>query len=85
MLAIIDTLDAQYDIDRNRIYVAGFSQGAAMSFMCECAHSEVFAALAATSGGLRVTCNLKRPVPMYVTFGTKDMSPTDTFMTSVNK
>jgi polyhydroxybutyrate depolymerase len=85
MLAIIDSIDAKYHIDRNRVYVAGFSQGAAMCHMCGCAHSEVFAAMAPASGGLSGNCALKRPVPLFMTFGTKDMSPTATFMTSVVK
>lgn len=69
ILAIIDSIDAKYHIDRGRIYVAGFSQGAAMSQTCGCTHSDVFAAMAAASGGLSGTCNLKRPVPVFVAFG----------------
>jgi polyhydroxybutyrate depolymerase len=85
ILAIIDSLDAKYHIDRNRVYAAGFSQGAAMCHMCGCAYSDVFAALAPASGGLGGPCTLKRPVPVMMSFGTKDMQPAATFMNSVIK
>ncbi len=84
ILAIIDTIDAKYHIDRNRIYVAGFSQGAAMCHMCGCAHSEIFAAIAPASGSLGGTCTLKRPVPVMMSFGTSgDIASPASFMTSV--
>jgi polyhydroxybutyrate depolymerase len=69
VLAILDSIDAKYHIDRNRVYVAGFSQGAAMSQTFGCKYSDVFAAMAAGSGGLSGTCKLKRPLPVFVTFG----------------
>ena len=67
--AVIDTLDARYKIDRNRIYMTGFSQGGFISFAAACFYSEVFAAVAPVSGHTMTSCTLKRPVPMFMTFG----------------
>ena len=84
VLAIIDSIDARYHIDRSRVYVAGFSQGAAMSQSFGCKYSDVFAAMAAGSGTLSGTCALKRPVPVFMSFGTgADIFPPATFMASV--
>lgn len=87
ILAIIDTIDAQYHIDRSRIYACGFSQGGFMSFQLACRYSEIFAAIAPTSGTVSGTCNLKRPVPMRLTFGTNEFNrgatQTAQFMQSV--
>lgn len=85
ILAIIDSINAKYHIDRNRVYVAGFSQGAAMCHTCGCVYSDVFAAIAPTSGGLNSTLKIKRSVPMFMTFGTKDLATPATYMTSVAK
>ncbi len=87
ILAIIDTIDAKYHIDRNRIYACGFSQGGFMSFQLACRYSDIFAAIAPTSGTVSGTCNLKRPVPMRLTFGTNEFdrgaTQTAQFMQSV--
>lgn len=86
ILAMIDTIDAKYHIDRDRVYCAGFSQGAAMCHTCGCAHSEVFAAISPASGSLGGSCTLKRPVPVLMSFGTGgDIATPASFMTSVTK
>jgi poly(3-hydroxybutyrate) depolymerase len=82
ILAIIDTIDAKYHIDRNRIYSCGFSMGGFMSFQLACRYSDIFAAIAPTSGLLNGTCNAKRPVPMRLTFGTDDVASSEQFMQS---
>ena len=84
LLAIIDTMDAKYHIDRNRIYATGFSQGGFMDFQLACKYADIFAAIAPTSGLLSGTCKLKRPVPMFLTFGTDDVATPAQFMASVN-
>jgi poly(3-hydroxybutyrate) depolymerase len=70
--AIIDSLDARYKIDRNRIYMTGFSQGGFISFAAGCFYSDVFAAVAPVSGHSNTTCTVKRPVPMFMTFGAQE-------------
>jgi poly(3-hydroxybutyrate) depolymerase len=88
ILAIIDAMDAKYHIDKNRIYSCGFSQGGFMSFQLACRYSDIFAAIAPTSGLISMggsgACSLKRPVSMRLTFGTDDVATTDQFMQSVN-
>jgi poly(3-hydroxybutyrate) depolymerase len=50
LLAVIDTLAAEYRIDHNRVYLSGFSNGASMAMRMACQHPETFAAVAAHSG-----------------------------------
>jgi poly(3-hydroxybutyrate) depolymerase len=74
-LALIDTIDARYHIDRNKVYMTGFSQGGMISFVAACSYSHVFAAVAPVSGHSGTTCALKRPVPMFMTFGAQEGAP----------
>jgi poly(3-hydroxybutyrate) depolymerase len=78
--AVIDTVDARYHIDRNRVYMTGFSQGGMISFVASCSYSNVFAAVAPVSGHSNTTCTLKRPVSVFMTFGTKDITVPSTFI-----
>jgi poly(hydroxyalkanoate) depolymerase family esterase len=84
MLALIDTLDARYHIDRNRVYVTGFSMGGGMTFAIACKYADVFAAIAPVSAA-GTTCTPKRAIPVFLTFGTKDMNPTSTYMAAVSR
>jgi poly(3-hydroxybutyrate) depolymerase len=68
-MAVLDTLDKRYQIDRNRIYMTGFSQGGFISFVAGCKYSDVFAAIAPVSGHAGTSCSIKRPVSVYETFG----------------
>lgn len=74
-LAVLDSLDAKHEIDRNRIYMTGFSQGGFISFVAACSYSNVFAAVAPVSGHAGETCALKRAVPVYMTFGATEGRP----------
>ena len=86
LLAIIDTLNARYHIDLNRVYASGFSQGGFLTFTLGCKYSDVFAAIAPVSGHHTVAdCALKRPVPMFCTFGTKDAGVTNGDVSSFMK
>jgi poly(3-hydroxybutyrate) depolymerase len=87
LLAIIDTMDKKYKIDRTRVYACGFSQGGFMSFNLACRYSDVFAAIAPTSGNMSGTCTLKRPMSMRLTFGTNEgfTGGTAAFMENVTK
>jgi poly(3-hydroxybutyrate) depolymerase len=68
-MALLDTMDARYKIDRSRIYMTGFSQGGFISFAAACFFSDIFAAVAPVSGHSMTSCTIKRPVPVYMTFG----------------
>lgn len=74
IFALLDSVDARYKVDRNRIYMTGFSQGGFISFAAACNYSDIFAAVAPISGHVNAgaTCNLKRPVPIYLTWGTQE-------------
>lgn len=85
--ALLDTVDARYKIDRNRVYCAGFSQGGFISFGLGYKHPEIFAAVAPVSGHIpsfSTAAPLARPVPMFLTFGTNDISNVASFMADVN-
>jgi polyhydroxybutyrate depolymerase len=73
--AILDTLDARYKIDRTRIYMTGFSQGGFISFAMACNYADVFAAVAPSSGHSPANCAPKRPVPVFMTFGSLENIP----------
>jgi len=79
-LAVIDTIDARYHIDRNKIYMTGFSQGGMISYVAACSYSDVFAAVAPVSGHSNANCTIKRPVPVFMTYGSSDVSAPPTFI-----
>lgn len=84
LLAIIDSADAKYHIDRTRVYASGFSQGGFMSFQLGCRYADKFAAIAPVSGLLSGSCKPSRAVPMFLTFGTADVATPASFMQSVD-
>ena len=73
---LIDTLRAQYSIDTNRIFSAGFSQGAVMGYSFACLHNTRFAAIASVSGGefpdVYNVCMPTHPIPTIEIHGTSD-------------
>jgi poly(3-hydroxybutyrate) depolymerase len=83
-LALIDTLDAKYHVDKNRIYAAGFSQGAGMTHGVGCGYADKFAAIAPVSGNIPANCKPARAIPMFLTFGTKDIATPEKFMSSAS-
>jgi polyhydroxybutyrate depolymerase len=76
MSKLIDTLYNDYNIDTNRVYICGFSNGGFMTQRLACETPETFAAI----GGLgcsidtnRIqTCNPTQAVPMVYFSGTAD-------------
>jgi poly(3-hydroxybutyrate) depolymerase len=80
LLAIVDTLDARYHIDRDRVYVSGFSQGGVMAYHAACRYADKFAAVVPVSGRIQETCTPKRAIPLLAIFGTSDVLTPDAFM-----
>lgn len=76
LFAVLDSVDARYRIDRSRVYMTGFSQGGFIAFAAACNYSDVFAAVAPESGhvNMNATCDLKRPVPILLTWGASEGS-----------
>jgi polyhydroxybutyrate depolymerase len=83
-VALLDTIDAKYHIDRNRVYAAGFSQGAGMTHAVGCGYADKFAAIAPVSGNIPATCKPARAIPMFLTFGGKDIAKPEVFMASAS-
>lgn len=72
--AIIDTMYNRYHINRNRVYVSGFSMGAMMTYHCMAKLSHKVAAFGPVSG---IPVDYRnpsgtRPVPIIHTHGTGD-------------
>lgn len=74
--ALIDSLSAEYNIDPNRIYSTGMSNGGFMSYLLACQLSDRIAAIASVTGTMVTTtvndCNSQRPVPVMQIHGTQD-------------
>lgn len=73
---LIDTLSALYNIDPQRIYSTGFSNGGFMSYKLACALSNRIAAIAPVSGTstqeLMNMCDPGRPLPVFHIHGDAD-------------
>jgi polyhydroxybutyrate depolymerase len=71
--AILDDVATRCAVDRNRIYLTGFSNGASMTFRLAIELSDRLAAVAPVSGHCwHKDITLKRPVPMMFIVGTAD-------------
>jgi polyhydroxybutyrate depolymerase len=72
LTALIDHLESQLAIERSRVYVTGFSNGASMALTLACRLSDRIAAVAAVSSGLSAKCDLTSPVAVLQMMGTAD-------------
>ncbi|MEZ5008755.1 MAG: T9SS type A sorting domain-containing protein [Chitinophagales bacterium] len=62
---LLDTLISQYDIDTNRIYATGMSNGGFMAYRLACELSHRIAAIAPVAASLAFSdCTPTRPVPI---------------------
>ena len=72
---LIDRLQAEYNIDPNRIYANGMSNGGGMAFALSCKLSDRIAAIGAVAGAYHQSwdeCGDSRPVPAVAFHGTAD-------------
>ena len=70
---MIDRLTAQLQLDKARVFVAGFSFGAAMAYRVGCELAGKVTAIASVSGALVFnSCHPVRPVSVLMMQGTKD-------------
>lgn len=74
MEALIDEMVTKYDIDRNRVYISGFSMGGMFTYHAMNRMADKFAAFAPISGYPMGggTYTSSRPVPIIHTHGTTD-------------
>lgn len=73
---LIDTLAASYNIDPQRIYATGMSNGGFMSYTLACELNGRIAAIASVTGSMITpklnACTLQHPVPVMEIHGTAD-------------
>lgn len=87
---LLDTLQANYNIDKNRVYSTGMSNGGFMSYSLSCQLNDRITAIASVTGSMIQSklnaCNPARPVPVMEIHGTADNtvpyngSPASTFV-----
>ena len=74
--ALIDTIYANYNINADRIYSTGFSNGGFMSYKLACLLSGRIAAIAPVGGSMTTAefgvCNTNHPMPVLHIHGTAD-------------
>ncbi len=77
--ALLERLEAEFKIDRRRIYATGLSNGSHMALTLACERSERIAAVVGTGGPLEGTrCTPTRAVPTLYVAGRRDpCSPLD--------
>lgn len=70
---LIDRISQQHDIDASRVYAAGHSNGAIMSYRLACELSDKIVAIGVQAGALEVdTCQPAQPVSVFHIHGTAD-------------
>ena len=74
--ALIDTIASEYNIDMNRVYSTGMSNGGFMSYTLACQLSHRIAAIASVTGTMVTpnlnACNAQHPTPVMQIHGTAD-------------
>ena len=74
--AMIDEISASYNINSNRVYSCGMSNGGYMSFKLACELSDRIAAIASVTGSMTPqissACNPSHPTPVLQLHGTSD-------------
>ena len=77
ILALIERLIQDYDIDQSKIFITGFSNGATMSQYLATEQPDKFAGIAAISGSVGVEKKVLKPltaIPILLAHGMKDAS-----------
>jgi polyhydroxybutyrate depolymerase len=72
---LVDKLTAEIRVDKARIFAAGFSAGAVLTYTLACAFSDRFAAIVSDAGQEDgQTCQPARPISVLEIHGTEDTS-----------
>ncbi len=76
--SLIDYLGNEYNIDLNRVYSTGMSNGGYMSYTLACQLSDKIAAIASVTGSMYLNqeffCNPEHPIPVMQIHGTMDVT-----------
>tara|TARA_R110001592_G_scaffold229393_2_gene486080 strand:- start:468 stop:1595 length:1128 start_codon:yes stop_codon:yes gene_type:complete len=74
--ALIDSLSAQYNINQDRVYSTGMSNGGFMSYTLACSLSNRITAIASVTGAMNTnqssSCSPQHPIPVMEIHGTAD-------------
>ncbi len=73
--ALIDEISSAYNVDLDRVYFCGYSNGGMMSYALACALSERIAAMGSISGTMLdwpEVCAPTHPMPVIIFHGTND-------------
>jgi polyhydroxybutyrate depolymerase len=71
--ALIEQLQQDYNIDPNRIFVTGISNGGMMAYRLGCEMADTFAAIAPVAGAMNLeVCDPRQPVSVIVFHGMDD-------------
>ena len=68
----LGALKKQYNVDANRIYATGFSNGAHFTYLLWATRPQVFAAFAPVAGRIRAAAMPKQPRPIIIIGGARD-------------
>ena len=78
MRDLLNELQANYNIDANRVYSTGMSNGGFLSYSLACEMSDRITAIASVTGSMITSklnaCNPSRPVPVMEIHGTADQT-----------
>ena len=76
VVKMLETLSETYEIDDERVYAVGMSNGGAMSLYLACSLSQIFKAVASVTGfmsaNLRERCEANKPTSVILIHGTAD-------------
>jgi polyhydroxybutyrate depolymerase len=70
---VLDQVEADYPVDRARVFLAGVSNGAMMAYRFACEHAERVTAVGSVAGSVvTADCHPSRPVSVLEIHGTED-------------
>ena len=77
-ISLLDSISNEYNIDPERVYSTGMSNGGYMSFLLACQASDKIAAIASVTGSMTPqtynACNPQHPTPILQIHGTNDQT-----------
>lgn len=83
LMSIIDTVSKSYNVDPDRIYIIGHSNGGFMANRMACMHADRIAAIVNLAGGSFIKqsmCKPASPINILQIWGTKDVTYTGNHM-----
>ena len=73
---LVRSLSQEFNLNRKKAFATGMSNGGDMSYLLACTSSDLFKAVAPVAGvlmkGLKDSCELSSPVPIFEIHGTAD-------------